>query len=93
MIESAHDIHYFVTTRHEFYYEWIYFGWLMLPNNYPLYKNKDNNDTDSITMWVHKAMTHEENISKDSINIYHAAGNMARITVQNYVKNGANWTP
>ena len=91
IIDIAHENHHHTTSRHDFFYEWLYFGWTMLPNAYPLHKNKGNNNIDTTTMWVHKALTHEEYISNDLITIYDDAGNMARITVQNYVQNGEKW--
>ena len=91
IISAAYRKHYFVATRHEFFYEWLYFGWAILPDNFPLYKNKDNDNIDTTTMWVHKTLTHEEYINKDLITMYDDAGNMARITVQNYVQNGEKW--
>ena len=53
------------TTRHQFYYEWIYFGWSKLDPSYPLHKNRNEDSSNNITNWIHKSTTHQEYLRED----------------------------
>ena len=45
----------------------MYFGWRILPSNYPLYKHwKD--DLSQITNWIHKWVSHDEFIHLNLFN-------------------------
>ena len=48
------------TTRHQFYYKLIYFGWRKLDPYYPLHKNRNKESSNNITNWIHKSTTHED---------------------------------
>ena len=66
LLSSAAQHKHFVSTRHRFYYKWMYFGWRILPSNYPLYKHwKD--DLSQVTNWIHKRVLHDEFIN---LNLY-----------------------
>ena len=46
-----------ITTRHDLYYVWMFFGWRQLHKNLPFYSIPDQNDLSELTKWIHKAVT------------------------------------
>ena len=49
-----------VETRHHLYYAWIFYGFRMLPSDYPSYDSSGNNSINNTTRWVSKLMKTSE---------------------------------
>ena len=49
-----------VETRHHLYYAWIFYGFRMLPSDYPSYDSSGNNNINNTTRWVSKLMKTSE---------------------------------
>ena len=45
-----------ITTRHDLYYVWMFFGWRQLHKDLPFYSIPDQNDLSQLTKWIHKSV-------------------------------------
>lgn len=61
--EKARDQQSWVKTRHNYFYEWYFFGWRQLPSEYPLNQQPDDKNPNNISNWVHKRLSHTEYLS------------------------------
>ena len=79
------------SSRHPFLYEWLYFGWRILPDNYPLHKQQQHPNINTITNWVHVLTTHHEYITKDLYSTVNQDGYVANIKLSYYYFSGEKW--
>ena len=91
IINIGEENRFLTITRHPFYYEWMYFGWDMLPRNFPLHKDPFDDDISHLSAWVHRLMTHEEYMKRDLFDLVYDARYVRKINMLSYDKNGEKW--
>ena len=49
---KAMQVQHYVTTRHQSFYLWMFYGWRELPNDYPAYDSSGTNSIHNATKWI-----------------------------------------
>ena len=66
IVHNVKHYKHWVVSRHKFYYEWIFFGWKLLPNDYPFHRPVNSTEyPDHISNWVHKRFSHKNYLNQE----------------------------
>ena len=66
IVHNVKHYKHWVVSRHKFYYEWIFFGWKLLPSDYTFHRPVNSTEyPDHISNWVHKRFSHKNYLNQE----------------------------